>query len=528
MQPLLTIIIPIYDDRQSLLEQIQVIQKLASPAEIIVFDERTARQKNRLLDEVRSLPNVKYDPRAHRNRAALFNDGIENAAGEFVCVLPPDIYLMPEFAGEIIRAFQDKNTAMVYTDYFIEEPGKTPQEEKLWPFQNNIDERFTLGFFRIYQKEIVLANGGFIEDLNYAEEYDFRLRIQDKYKIAHLAKPLYRSVVRKVEAVDPVLSKLHSPGQGAKGGFSYLFYTPEMEREIEYAFKSYLKRQGCYLTHKNKPVHYDSSEKFEVLVSIVIPILNRRRFIRKTIDTVLKGTFDNFEIIVVDNGSTDGTQDEVRAISNERVRLVQHDGDCIAEALNRGIREARGKYIAQLDSDDEYVPKTLQTMVDYMECHPKCGLAISYYDLIDIDSNAIDELGIIKHLEFDRNNILRVDGAGALRFFHKKVLNEFGLYNVEKYGNFGEDYDMVLKISEKYDVDRVHKVLYRYRRHQDNTDVQRPAAMKVYNKNNARQDALRRRRAMNMQGGEEHVAGGGASRGSSGEAHRRDQLSSAR
>ncbi|RMD94044.1 MAG: glycosyltransferase, partial [Calditrichaeota bacterium] len=181
-----------------------------------------------------------------------------------------------------------------------------------------------------------------------------------------------------------------------------------------------------------------------------------------------------------------------------RVRLIENDGTCIAEALNRGIREARGKYIAQLDSDDEYVPDTLKTMVAYMETHPKCGLAISYYDLIDETGKPIEGMGVIKHLEYDRNNILRVDGAGALRFFHKKVLEEFGLYNVEKYGNFGEDYDMVLKISEKYDVDRVHQVLYRYRRHADNTDVQRPAAMKVYNKNNARQEALKRRIALNQ------------------------------
>ena len=150
----------------------------------------------------------------------------------------------------------------------------------------------------------------------------------------------------------------------------------------------------------------------------------------------------------------------MNAIEDTRVRLVQHDGSSIAEALNRGISEAKGKYIAQLDSDDEYMPNTLEMMVAHMETHPKCGLAISYYDLIDLDSEVIEELGIIKHLEFDRNNILRVDGGGALRFFHRKVLQEFGLYNVEDYGNFGEDYDMVLKISEKYDVDRVHAVLY--------------------------------------------------------------------
>ncbi|MCB9509948.1 MAG: glycosyltransferase [Deferribacteres bacterium] len=492
-----TFVIPFYENSQELTGQLQAIRASGSSPEVIVFDERANRNENAELSAAQKAGDVRYFSRAHRNRAALFNDGIRQARNAIVCILPPDIYPQPEFCAAVNDGFQENDAAVVYTDYVIEEGGKEPRVEKLWPFQNNIDERFSLGFFRIYSKNVVLATGGFNEDLNYAEEYDFRLRIQDTHNVIHLDQPLYRSVVRQTEAADPVLSKLHSPGQGAKGGFSYLFYTPEMEREIEYAFKNYLKRQNCFLVHDNREVPYQPDEAFETRVSIVIPILNRKRFIRHTIDRVLKGTFADFEILVVDNGSTDGTQDEVRAISDERVRLVQHDGKCIAEALNRGIREARGKYIAQLDSDDEYVPETLQTMVDYMETHPKCGLAISYYDLIDIDSNVIEELGVIKHLEYDRNNILRVDGGGALRFFHKKVLEEFGLYNVENYGNFGEDYDMVLKVSEHYDVDRVHKVLYRYRRHDDNTDVQRPAAMKVYNKNNARQDALKRRLAIN-------------------------------
>ncbi|HHL71186.1 MAG TPA: glycosyltransferase [Bacteroidetes bacterium] len=491
----MTFVLPLYENEQDIAGQIEAIRQQDSAAEILIFDERLKREDSAVPESVRKQDVVWYD-RAHRNRAALFNDSMENARGEFVCVLPPDIYPEKHFSSRVIETFSDDKTALVYTDYLIEEHDGSRREEKLWPFQNNIDERFSLGYFRVWNRAVVLHTGGFDEDLNYAEEYDLRLRLQSEWDVRHVAEPLYRCVIREAPVSDPALSKLHSPGQGARGGFSYLFYTPEMEREIEFVFKNYLRRNDAYLTHKNAIVPYSDDEKFDVMVSIVIPILNRRTFIRHTIQTVLDGTYDNFEILVVDNGSTDGTQDEVRSIADERVRLVQHDGSCIAEALNRGIREARGKYIAQLDSDDEYVPHTLETMVAYMESHPRCGLAVSYYDLIDIDSKPIPDMGVIKHLEYDRNNILRVDGAGALRFFHKKVLFEMGLYNEEQYGNFGEDYDMVLKISEKYDVDRIHDVLYRYRRHEDNTDVQRPPAMKVYNKNNARQDALKRRKAL--------------------------------
>src|SRR5690606_2143664 len=129
--------------------------------------------------------------------------------------------------------------------------------------------------------------------------------------------------------------------------------------------------------------------------------------------------------------------------------------------------------------------------------HPKCGLAISYYRLIDEGGAVIEDVAPVTHSGYTRNQILRRDGAGALRVFPKTVLEEFGLYDEKNYGNFGEDYDMVLKTGEKYDVDRVHEVLYHYRRHGDNTDVIRDPEMKYKNKNNARQDALRRRIAIN-------------------------------
>ncbi len=497
MKTRMTFALPLYEDSQDLAAPLEAIAKFGEAAEILVFDERLHRREAVAVQAAAEHPQAMYIGRAHRNRAALFNDAVETAQSPLVCILPPDVSPEPGFLEAFARVFEDTKTAMAYSDYLLQEPDGEVREEKLWPFQNNLDERFSLGLFRVYRRETVLQEGGFNEDLNHAEEYDFRLRIQDRFAVRHIDRPLYRCQLREKPQVDPALSRLHSPGAGEKGGFSYLFYTREMEREFEFVFKDYLRRVGAFLRHRNAVVEYPPDAAFEVMVSIVIPILNRRRFIRRTIDTVLAGTFSDFEILVVDNGSTDGTQEEVRAIRDPRVRLIENDGTCIAEALNRGIREARGKYIAQLDSDDEYVPETLETMVAYMETHPRCGLAISYYDLIDEEGNPIEELGVIKHLEYDRNNILRVDGAGALRFFHKKVLEEMGLYNVEKYGNFGEDYDMVLKISEKYDVDRVHAVLYRYRRHPDNTDVQRPAEMKIYNKNNARQEALQRRIALN-------------------------------
>ena len=136
-------------------------------------------------------------------------------------------------------------------------------------------------------------------------------------------------------------------------------------------------------------------------------------------------------------------------------------------------------------------------MVAAFDANPNCGLAISYYALMEEDGTPVSGIDPVKHAGYTRNQILRRDGAGALRVFPKIVLEEMGYYDEANYGNFGEDYDMVLKVGEKYDVDRVHEVLYFYRRHPDNTDVTRDPIMKVRNKNNARLAALARRKAIN-------------------------------
>jgi GT2 family glycosyltransferase len=91
-----------------------------------------------------------------------------------------------------------------------------------------------------------------------------------------------------------------------------------------------------------------------------------------------------------------------------------------------------------------------------------------------------------------------VDGAGAVRVWRKSVLKEMGGFDEKELGGYGEDYDLVLKVSERYQVGRVHEVLYRYRRHGGNTDALIDNQRKIRAKSLARQNALRRRRELNL------------------------------
>ncbi|MDK2971180.1 MAG: hypothetical protein PWP23_935 [Candidatus Sumerlaeota bacterium] len=418
--------------------------------------------------------------------------------GAILCSVVANLILAEDFVAKVRGVLEgDEQAVLTYVSHIIKSGDK---EETVIVHQHEgcPHERFEFGPVMAYKADALRQAGGFDESLKYAWEYDAQLRLLDNGVFLRVAEPVVTVVQPAKE--ESQAGGLYSPGAGPLGGFSYVFYPAEMDKEVTGAFEKALKRWGAWIDHETLPVPQPAT-KPEVMASVVIPVLNRVRFIGNAIQKVLEGTFQDFEVIVVDNGSKDGTIDVVNEIAKKdpRVRLLHGKGSSIASALNEAIKASRGKYICQLDSDDQYAPTTLEKMVGHLESHPKCGLAISYYRLMDENANVIEDVDPITHSGYSRNQILRRDGAGALRVFPKAVLEEFGYYDEEHYGNFGEDYDMVVKTGEKYDVDRVHEVLYFYRRHGDNTDVIRDPEMKYKNKNRARQEALRRRIALNRQ-----------------------------
>jgi FlaA1/EpsC-like NDP-sugar epimerase/GT2 family glycosyltransferase len=428
--------------------------------------------------------------------AKLWNAALE-ASPENALLLsfPPRVEFHAGFF-KTLRDFaaQHRESVLFYADH-IERKGDKETEVRVHDHNGCPHERFEFGPVIIYRTAALNAIGGFDESLVHAWEYDAHLKLMVEGYFTRIPGPLYTA---NEEVVDSQSSALHSPGRGPLGGFSYVFYPEDMDREVTMVFERALRKVGAWINHDTVPVPQPAT-KPEVMASVVIPVLNRVKYIGNAIDKVREGTFQDFEVIVVDNGSTDGTWELLEEYTKRdpRIRLLRGKGSTIASALNEAIRASRGKYICQLDSDDQYAPTTLEKMIGHLESHPKCGLAISYYRLMDETGKVIDDVAPITHSGYSRNQILRRDGAGAVRIFPKSVLEEFGLYDEEHYGNFGEDYDMVLKTGEKYDVDRVHEVLYFYRRHSDNTDVIRDPEMKYHNKNRARQMALRRRMKIN-------------------------------
>lgn len=123
------------------------------------------------------------------------------------------------------------------------------------------------------------------------------------------------------------------------------------------------------------------SSEASPLFSVVIPLYNRATTVCDTIRTVLNQSFGDFEIIVVDDGSTDDPQQAIAALGDPRIRLVRQENGGGGSARNRGIDEARGRYIAFLDSDDLFLPHKLEAVARRLEEAPDCV----WYSYINVD-----------------------------------------------------------------------------------------------------------------------------------------------
>ena len=121
-----------------------------------------------------------------------------------------------------------------------------------------------------------------------------------------------------------------------------------------------------------------TTEPSAPLVSVVMPIYGVERFVAEAIDSVLEQTFTDFEFIIVDDVSPDSSRSICEAYSDERIRIIVHEKNRgLAGARNTGIREARGKYIALLDSDDKWTANKLEQHVAHLNNSPKVGVSFS-------------------------------------------------------------------------------------------------------------------------------------------------------
>lgn len=133
------------------------------------------------------------------------------------------------------------------------------------------------------------------------------------------------------------------------------------------------------------------------MISVIIPLYNKKAGIATALRSVLAQTYQDFEIVVVDDGSTDGSVAIVESFDDPRIHLIRQQNAGVSAARNRGIAEAKGEYVAFLDADDEWMPEFLEEIRVLQEAYPACkAQATSYF----FNSNGINSPTILNKIPF--------------------------------------------------------------------------------------------------------------------------------
>jgi glycosyltransferase involved in cell wall biosynthesis len=203
-------------------------------------------------------------------------------------------------------------------------------------------------------------------------------------------------------------------------------------------------------------------------VSVIIPAYNAMNYLPQTVESVLKQTFTDFELIIVNDGSSDGIEQWVDTITDNRIRLISQKNQGTATARNTGIAHAKGAYIAFLDSDDLWEVSNLEKQVYCLNNNPDVGLVYVWVKSIDAEGNDLAQI-YGNDAEGDvwekllQENIIRTGSAAMVR---SDCFEKSGVFDQNL--KFAEDWEMWIRIARNYSFAVIKEPLVDYRFHANN------------------------------------------------------------
>lgn len=191
-------------------------------------------------------------------------------------------------------------------------------------------------------------------------------------------------------------------------------------------------------------------------ISIIIPVYNREKYIGRCLRSLLTQSFgvENFEMIVIDDGSTDDTKKILNAFKEDIKIITNEENIGLPASLNKGIKASRGKYIVRVDSDDYVNNDFLKILFLFISLNKEYSAAACDYYLVDDDEN------LVKRVNCDEQPI----GCGII--FETKDLISIGLYNESFL--LHEEKELRQRYEKKFSIKRIPLPLYRYRKHSNN------------------------------------------------------------
>jgi len=203
-------------------------------------------------------------------------------------------------------------------------------------------------------------------------------------------------------------------------------------------------------------------------VSVIIPAYNSMTYLPKAVESVLKQTFSDFELIIVNDGSSDGIEQWVNTITDNRIQLISQKNQGAAAARNTGIAHGKGDYIAFLDSDDLWEGSKLEKQVNCLNKNPDVGLVYAWIISIDVNGNHRGKMyaNTVEGNVWEKlieENIVRSGSAAMVR---RDCFEKLGVF--DRNLRFAEDWEMWIRIARNYSFAVIKEPLVYYRHHPNN------------------------------------------------------------
>lgn len=209
----------------------------------------------------------------------------------------------------------------------------------------------------------------------------------------------------------------------------------------------------------------------EPMVTVLMPVYNASLYLSEALESILTQTFTDFEFLIVDDGSTDESLDIIHSYNDNRIRLLFHNtNQGLVSALNNGLKNSRGRYIARMDADDISLPERLAKQVDFMETHPEIGALGTCFATFGNETH--QEWLPVNPDETKCHLLFHSPLAHPSVMLRKSILSEHGInYNGDY--KHAEDYHLWVQLSTKTQLTNLPNVLLYYRVHDKQVSIQK-------------------------------------------------------
>lgn len=437
--------------------------------EIIVIDSKSEQNEKQIVSEFQGkYPQIIYHQTESRETLyAAWNRAIALAKGDYITNANTDDRRRQD-ASEVMAEYLDKNpdVAVVYGDQLItqneNETFDNTQANRRWNWPEfsyeELERRCILGPQPMWRKSLHEKYGNFREELQVAGDYEFWLRVGKTEKIVKLQQVfgLYYEHPRGLEKSSPT-----------------------MVREVRQIWQEYGISQRGIQPKTSVPVPVSPTELDSMRegtpttpqISIIIPCYNQANYLKEAVDSILSQTIADWECIIVNDGSSDGTPVVAELLielhRDRTLKLINQENKGVVAARNVGLSQARGNYLLFLDADDKLHPNFLAETLEILQQKPDVGFV---YTDIEYFGN---QQGVKTDGDFDPSRLLRSNQASITSLFRRSICDRIGGFKTEMEAGL-EDWEFWVAAYESgWPGYRLPKPYLYYRQYADGSRLQK-------------------------------------------------------